>query len=149
MPALLAGAPSRVVNLASNAHRLSGIVFDDPMFTAPGSYKPFTAYGQSKTANILHAVELNKRLSASGITAVALHPGVIETELWRHAGTVVTINKTIPQVASCRVLVSDAGVGSWALGVGCVGCGLSWREWPRRGMSSDLHAWACLPMVMA
>ena len=120
------------MNLSSNAHWRSNVLFDDPMFTAPGSYSPWTAYGQSKTANILHAVELNKRLSASGVTAVALHPGVIETELWRHAGPVAKMNKTIPQVRFCRVCWCRTR--AWVLGMGCTelldvwgaGCGFVW-----------------------
>ncbi len=66
--------------------------------------KQFKAYGQSKTANILHAVELHKRYhneKHGNIVAVSLHPGVIETELWRHATTAAfTMNKTIPQGAA-------------------------------------------------
>ncbi len=61
------------------------------------------AYGQSKTANILHALEFNRRHAAEGIIALSLHPGVIETELWRHAGLVFRMNKTVPQGAATSV----------------------------------------------
>ncbi len=73
----------RVVMLSSSAHRAGDIDLDDPGF-ASTPYDPFTAYGRSKTANILFAVELDQRLSGRGIRATALHPGGIMTELMRH-----------------------------------------------------------------
>jgi NAD(P)-dependent dehydrogenase (short-subunit alcohol dehydrogenase family) len=73
----------RVVILSSAAHRASDVDLDDPGFeTTP--YDPFIAYGRSKTANILFALELDRRLQARGIRATALHPGGIRTELMRH-----------------------------------------------------------------
>lgn len=99
---LKAAGSSRVVNVSSMAHHRGGINFEDPQFSR--SYDPWRAYGQSKTANILHACELNNRFADShGIVAVSLHPGVIETELWRHAGVVYPANKTIPQGAATSV----------------------------------------------
>lgn len=83
MPALLAAAPARVVALSSSAHRLSDIRWDDPNFqTTP--YDPWQAYGQSKTANALFAVELNRRYGPQGVTANAVHPGGIMTGLQKH-----------------------------------------------------------------
>ncbi|MCD0158970.1 oxidoreductase [Deinococcus sp. 6GRE01] len=83
MPALLAAAPARVVALSSSAHRLSDIRWDDPNFqTTP--YDPWQAYGQSKTANALFAVELNRRYGLQGVTANAVHPGGIMTGLQKH-----------------------------------------------------------------
>ena len=82
-PALKAGAPSRVVNVSSGGHQASDVNYDDMHF-AKRPYDKFVAYGQSKTANILHAVELERRLGAAGVHAVAIHPGVIMTELARH-----------------------------------------------------------------
>jgi NAD(P)-dependent dehydrogenase (short-subunit alcohol dehydrogenase family) len=82
-PALLKGAPARVVNLSSRAHRMSPVVFEDIQFQNR-DYHKWGAYGQSKTANILHAVELNRRLGPQGVQAFAVHPGVIQTELGRH-----------------------------------------------------------------
>lgn len=99
---LKAAGSSRVVNVSSMAHHRGGINFADPHFSA--NYDPWRAYGQSKTANILHACEVNARFSEShGIVAVSLHPGVIETELWRHAGVVFPANKTVPQGAATSV----------------------------------------------
>lgn len=82
-PALRAGAPSRVVNVSSRGHLRAGMDFDDPHWrTRP--YDKWKAYGQSKTANVLFTVELERRWGPDGIHAYALHPGVIPTELSRH-----------------------------------------------------------------
>ena len=83
VPALLAGAPSRVVNLSSGGHMGSDIVWDDPNFERR-DYDKFAAYGQSKTANILFSVELDRRLADRGVHAYAVHPGMIATELGRY-----------------------------------------------------------------
>ena len=74
---------SRLVNLASSGHRNSDVNLEDPSFEHT-QYSPFTAYGRSKTANILFAVEFDRRHKASGVRAVAVHPGGIHTELGRH-----------------------------------------------------------------
>ena len=86
VPALLAGAPSRVVNLSSGGHMGSDIVWDDPNFERR-DYDKFAAYGQSKTANILFTVELDRRLGDRGVHAYAVHPGMIATELGRYMTT--------------------------------------------------------------
>jgi NAD(P)-dependent dehydrogenase (short-subunit alcohol dehydrogenase family) len=83
VPLLLAGAPARVVNLSSGGHRSSDIVWDDPNYERR-PYDKFEAYGQSKTANILFSVELDRRLAARGVRAYAVHPGMIATELGRY-----------------------------------------------------------------
>jgi NAD(P)-dependent dehydrogenase (short-subunit alcohol dehydrogenase family) len=83
VPALLKDPPSRIVNLSSGGHLASDIVWDDPNFERR-AYDPFTAYGQSKTANILFTVELERRLSARGVHAYAVHPGLVATELARY-----------------------------------------------------------------
>jgi NAD(P)-dependent dehydrogenase (short-subunit alcohol dehydrogenase family) len=83
VPALRAGAPSRVVNLSSAGHRFSPVIFDDIHFERR-EYDKWASYGQAKTANILFSSELNRRLSEAGVTANAVHPGGIMTELGRH-----------------------------------------------------------------
>jgi NAD(P)-dependent dehydrogenase (short-subunit alcohol dehydrogenase family) len=83
VPALVAGAPARVVNLSSGGHMGSDIVWDDPNFERR-EYDKFAAYGQSKTANILFSVELDRRLAGRGVHAYAVHPGMISTELGRY-----------------------------------------------------------------
>jgi NAD(P)-dependent dehydrogenase (short-subunit alcohol dehydrogenase family) len=80
---LVRGAPSRVVSLSSRGHTLSPVVFDDIHF-ARRPYDKWLSYGQSKTANVLFAVELDRRLGPSGVHANAVHPGVIMTDLARH-----------------------------------------------------------------
>ncbi|TKA76339.1 hypothetical protein B0A55_03745 [Friedmanniomyces simplex] len=114
MPLLLAGAEAsgepgttRIVNVSSLGYRLSPIRFHDYNFEGkpvppeeeppagiPSHMKPdaaagrpyyaFTAYGQSKTANMLHAVALKEKLSCKGIQAFAVHPGSIWTDLSRN-----------------------------------------------------------------
>jgi NAD(P)-dependent dehydrogenase (short-subunit alcohol dehydrogenase family) len=76
----LLGPGSRVVSVSSTGHHLSGIRWDDPFFSEPGSYDKWLAYGQSKTANVLFAVHLAKL----GVRAYSLHPGAILTPLGRH-----------------------------------------------------------------
>ena len=118
VPLLLARSPSRVVCLSSTAHRGSDVDLDDPNFEST-EYQSFKAYGRSKTANVLFAVELDRRLAHRGVRACALHPGGIDTELFRHldAETLEQINahrqapKSIPSGAATTVwaaVVADA-----------------------------------------
>ena len=75
---------ARLVNLSSSGHRFADVNLDDPNFeTTP--YEPFIGYGRSKTANILFAVEFDRRHKGAGIRATAVHPGGIATELGRYA----------------------------------------------------------------
>jgi NAD(P)-dependent dehydrogenase (short-subunit alcohol dehydrogenase family) len=78
-----AGGGSRVVSVSSSGHLRSPIVFEDIHFRQR-PYEPWSAYGQSKTANVLFAVEATRRWADDGITANALMPGVIHTNLMRH-----------------------------------------------------------------
>ncbi len=82
MPALLAAAPARVVSLSSIGHRRSDVHLDDPNYRER-EYEKWAAYGQSKTANSLFAVGLTQRYAAQGVTANAVHPGGIMTNLQR------------------------------------------------------------------
>jgi len=75
----------RLVNLASSGHRYSNVDLEDPNFEHT-AYEPMVAYGRSKTANILFAVEFDRRHKDRGVRATALHPGGIQTELGRHIG---------------------------------------------------------------
>ena len=74
---------SRLVNLSSAGHRFSDVDLEDPNFDHT-PYAEFVAYGRSKTANILFAVEFDRRHKANGVRATAVHPGGIQTELGRH-----------------------------------------------------------------
>ncbi len=82
-PALIAGAPARIVSVSSRGHHQSPVLFDDIGFEKH-PYDKWEAYGQSKTANILFARELERRLGKQGVHANAIHPGVIMTDLARH-----------------------------------------------------------------
>jgi NAD(P)-dependent dehydrogenase (short-subunit alcohol dehydrogenase family) len=73
----------RLVNLSSAGHRYSDVDLADPNFERT-PYDPWVAYGRSKTANILFAVEFDRRYRPLGIRATAVHPGGIHTELSRH-----------------------------------------------------------------
>ncbi|KAI1450414.1 NAD(P)-binding protein [Annulohypoxylon stygium] len=85
LPKVLAAGPgARVVVLTSSGHRMTGVRFQDPNYSEPGSYTPYDAYGQAKSAVILYAVALNKRLSSRGVRAYAVHPGSIQTNLQSH-----------------------------------------------------------------
>jgi retinol dehydrogenase 14 len=82
-PALVAGAPSRVVNVASRAHLSGALRFDDLM--GSHGYDGWQAYAQSKLANVVFTYELARRFAGTGVTANCLHPGVVGTNIG-HAG---------------------------------------------------------------
>jgi NAD(P)-dependent dehydrogenase (short-subunit alcohol dehydrogenase family) len=82
-PAFAAAGGARVVSVSSSGHLRSPVVFDDIHFERR-PYDPWAAYGQSKTANVLFAVEATRRWAGDGITANALMPGAIRTNLQRY-----------------------------------------------------------------
>lgn len=82
-PALSAGQGARVVTVTSNGHYASGVRWDDPHFVT-AAYDKWLAYGQSKSANSLFAVHLDRLGRDAGVRAFTVHPGVIDTELQRH-----------------------------------------------------------------
>ena len=81
--ALAAAGGARVVSVSSSAHLRSPVVFEDIHFLER-PYEPWAAYGQSKTANVLFAVEGTRRWAGDGITVNALMPGGIRTGLQRY-----------------------------------------------------------------
>jgi NAD(P)-dependent dehydrogenase (short-subunit alcohol dehydrogenase family) len=81
--AALLKSGGRLVNLSSAGHRFSDVNLEDPGFERT-EYTPFGAYGRSKTANILFAVEFDRRHKDRGVRATAVHPGGIQTELGRY-----------------------------------------------------------------
>jgi NAD(P)-dependent dehydrogenase (short-subunit alcohol dehydrogenase family) len=76
---------ARVVALSSSGHRFADVDLDDPNFERT-EYDPWLGYGRSKTADILFAVEFDRRHRDRGVRATAVHPGGIQTELSRHIG---------------------------------------------------------------
>jgi NAD(P)-dependent dehydrogenase (short-subunit alcohol dehydrogenase family) len=94
VPALVAGAPSRVVTVTSTGHHAGAPDFADPNYEKR-DYEPWNAYGQSKSANILFTIELERRLARRGVHAYAVHPGVILTDLFRHLGPAATENVVV------------------------------------------------------
>jgi NAD(P)-dependent dehydrogenase (short-subunit alcohol dehydrogenase family) len=109
--ALAADGSARVISVSSSGHQLSPVIFDDLNF-AFRPYDPWLAYGQSKTANVLFAVEATRRWAGDGITANALTPGAIYTNLQRHTGgvgsgrTPAELFKTVEQGAATSVLLA-------------------------------------------
>lgn len=77
--------PGRIVLVSSYAHRMQGELDLDDINWERTPYDRFKGYGRSKTANILFAMELDRRLADRGVRAFALHPGMIGTELGRYA----------------------------------------------------------------
>jgi len=128
LTANLTAEGARVVALSSTGHLRSPVVFDDIHFERR-DYDPWLAYGQSKTADALFAVELTRRLADKGVTANAVHPGGIMTGLQKHmdpadikargwvdeAGKVNPAFKTTEQGAATSVWAATApeleGVG--------------------------------------
>jgi NAD(P)-dependent dehydrogenase (short-subunit alcohol dehydrogenase family) len=111
-----ADKPVRVVFVSSTAHTRGSVDAANLHFAPPRKYSPWTAYGQSKLANLLEAKELADQLAATRVVALSLHPGVIATNLARHISLLqgdgvgatlartlmrnLIIDKTIPQGAS-------------------------------------------------
>jgi NAD(P)-dependent dehydrogenase (short-subunit alcohol dehydrogenase family) len=132
----------RLVNLASAGHRYSDVDLGDPNFEAT-AYEPMIAYGRSKTANILFAVEFDRRRRDRGVRATAVHPGGIRTELGRHIpdrleDLVAQINadlaaagqppfqfKTIPQGAATSVWAAVVAPADEVGGRYCENCHVS------------------------
>jgi NAD(P)-dependent dehydrogenase (short-subunit alcohol dehydrogenase family) len=113
---------SRLVNLSSAGHRYSDVDLDDPNFKR-SPYAEFVAYGRSKTANVLFAVEFDRRHRAHGVRATAVHPGGIQTELSRHMSPgsreklIAEINASQPKGAppfSYKSIPQGAATSVWA-----------------------------------
>ena len=109
---LVAAEGARVVSVSSSGHASSGIRFDD-MFFDRDPYDSGLAYGQSKTANVLFAVELRRRWAEDGVSAAAVMPGGIWTNLQRHWDPLVLADmkrryttKTTQQGAATSVFVA-------------------------------------------
>ncbi|XP_054621182.1 retinol dehydrogenase 12, like isoform X2 [Dunckerocampus dactyliophorus] len=75
-------APARIINVSSMIHSWGSINLED--INSEKSYDKQKAYAQSKLANVLFTRSLAQRLQGTGVTAYSLHPGVVQTDLWRH-----------------------------------------------------------------
>lgn len=107
LPKLAETAGSRVVVTSSLAHKSGTIDFDN--LDAAKGYNRGKAYGQSKLANILHMLELDKRLRAAGspVSAMACHPGIASTDLARYipgGGAIFSL---------AGLLLNTAAQGAW------------------------------------
>ncbi|MFE2821538.1 oxidoreductase [Streptomyces sp. NPDC059271] len=142
-PALRAAGGARVVVVSSRGHRFSPVDLDDPNFEHT-PYEPFLAYGRSKSANALFAVELDRRGRADGVRAFAVHPGtIVDTGLAKHLsedalraagaveedGTPVRDSarqlKTVPQGAATTVWCATSPALEGLGGVYCENCDIS------------------------
>jgi len=141
----------RVVALSSAGHRFSDVNLDDPSFERT-PYSEFGAYGRSKTANALFALELDRRLKSRGIRAASVHPGGIQTELGRHmtpeltqqmissitsanaaAGKPAFAFKTIPQGAATSVWAAVVAGADEVGGQYCEDCHVAELQEEGRG----------------
>jgi NAD(P)-dependent dehydrogenase (short-subunit alcohol dehydrogenase family) len=155
-PALRSGA--RVVSVSSAGHRRSAIRWDDIHFTR--GYDTMQAYGQSKTANALFAVHLDALARDRGVRAFAVHPGLIETNIFRYLdrqGTIdlgfadqsgtISANKTLEQGAATQVWAGTspqlAGLG----GLYCEDCDIA--EPNADGTPGGVHEYAIDPVQAA
>ena len=113
---------SRLVNLSSAGHRYADVDLEDPNFEH-SPYAEFTAYGRSKTASALFAVEFDRRHKVRGVRATAVHPGGIKTELSRYMTPesteklIAEINANQPKGAapfSYKSIPQGAATSLWA-----------------------------------
>jgi Dehydrogenases with different specificities (related to short-chain alcohol dehydrogenases) len=142
-PALRRAGGARVVSVSSAGHRFSPVVFDDINFQRR-DYEPFATYGQSKTANILFAVALDRRGRDDGIRAFALHPGgIAATNLGAHVGVamlrqtgfldgddrpIVDLDrdlKSVPQGAATHVWCAVSPLLEGRGGIYCADCDIT------------------------
>lgn len=133
LPALRRANGARVVALSSRGHVRSAFDFEDPNFERR-PYDKMVAYGQSKTANVLFAVEADRRYHGDGIRAYAVHPGaVLETDLVRHydpeelKGLVersrrISSFKTVEQGAATSIFCATSPLLDGIGGVYCENC---------------------------
>jgi NAD(P)-dependent dehydrogenase (short-subunit alcohol dehydrogenase family) len=142
---------SRVVSLSSAAHRFSPVHFDDFNFVNR-PYEKWSAYGQSKTANSLFAVELDRLKGMNGVRAFAVHPGrIVETSLTRHMSEEETKaamaasplgRKTIPQGAATTIWAATSPRLEGQGGVYCADCDISTIVPDDSNDGSGVRSWA-------
>ena len=166
LPALARSQGARVVALSSRGHRFSAVDFQDPHFERR-PYDKWKAYGQSKTANALFALELDRRVTNLGVRAFSVHPGGILTDLTRHLteeelgrnrlvrqadGTVVpgpggpaTTLKTVAQGAATTVWCATSPGLEGLGGVYCENCDIAEVIAGDFSTPTGVAPWACDP----
>jgi NAD(P)-dependent dehydrogenase (short-subunit alcohol dehydrogenase family) len=152
-PALKQAGRTRVVSLSSTGIRFGGVDFEDPNFEYR-EYDKWKAYAQSKSANALFAVGLDKRGYAHGVRAFSVHPGRIMTDLVRHMSeverTVGGEYKTIEQGAATSVWCATSPLLEGKGGVYCLDADIAEviPEFSLQGMGQTLTGvlpWAINP----
>ncbi|CAG7983268.1 unnamed protein product [Penicillium salamii] len=93
-----AGPGARIVNVSSSAHRFEGIRFEDLDFGGGSGYDTWKAYGQSKTALILMAIQIANKIPRKEVSAFSVHPGIVDYE--------VTDRKTLQQGCSTSLIAA-------------------------------------------
>lgn len=126
---------SRVVNLSSSAHRVCPVQFDDINLEGDGKYTPWVAYGNSKTANIWMANQIERLYGSQGIHGYSLNPGGIETPLQKHTQdmmaearknkAVMSYMKSVGQGAATSVWAATARELEGKGGVYCEDCAVA------------------------
>lgn len=166
LPALRRAKGARVIALSSLGHRFSGVDLEDPNFNAR-PYDKWVAYAQSKSANSLFAIELDRRGLPHGIRAFAVHPGrIVETDLLRNlsreeisaAGideentvrrltTAGGVGKTIPQGAATTIWVATSPLLAGRGGVYCENCDIAEIVPDDSQLQGGVRRWAIDPVV--
>jgi NAD(P)-dependent dehydrogenase (short-subunit alcohol dehydrogenase family) len=119
MPALLSASTlslqSRVVILSSTGHKFSSVNFED--INSDGKFDAMQAYGQSKTANLWTANEIERRYGSEGLNAFSVHPGAVTTNLGQHMSEeeIQAINKDPKLMASFMNPAQGAATSVWAV----------------------------------
>ena len=158
----LSQSKARVVTLSSLGHRFSGIIFDDPNFLHH-PYEKWIAYGQSKTANSLFSVHLDKVGGAQGVRAFAVHPGrIVSTSLSRFMSDeekaqvlksaptsdlrfVPSFTKSVPQGAATTVWAATSPQLNGMGGVYCADCDISPLVPDTSEQTNGVRRWAVDP----
>ena len=157
----LCNSKARVVTLSSLVHRFSGIIFEDPDFLHH-PYDKWTAYGQSKTANSLFSVHLDKVGREFGVRAFAVHPGrIISTSLSRfmsdeekaiaitpsHPRFVPSFVKSIAQGAATTIWAATSPQLNGMGGVYCADCDISPLVSESSEQANGVRRWAIDPAM--
>ncbi len=161
-PALRRAEGARVVSVSSSGHRFAPVDFADPNFEHR-PYDKWIAYAQSKTANALFAIELDRRGKPYGVRAFSLHPGMILTDLVRHmsaddlrqvgatdaAGNVRPLEesgyKTVEQGAATQVWCATSPQLEGLGGVYCEDCDIAEAVSADSERADGVRPWAINP----